>query len=174
MAIRWVDLKPEEYFQKIFVYQNNKLFEINKEENPKLLAKLYKKSSEYINIIPDRNVSRFWVWFVTKNYAQDKNFADMYISSRSANSLLFMHETGHVLDYKYAYIDYHSPDYPYPNTHTAITEYWKFHKWEDFAEAYRYYILQHDSFQTKATETSEIQDKYDYLKQYVFNGKEYN
>ena len=174
MAIRWVDLKPEEYFQKIFVYQNNKLLEINKEENPELLAKLYKKSSEYINIIPDRNVSRFWVWFVTKNYAQDKNFADMYISSTSANSLLFMHETGHVLDYKYAYIDYHSPDYPYPNTHTAITEYWKFHKWEDFAEAYRYYILHHDSFQKKATETSEIQDKYDYLKQYVFNGKEYN
>jgi hypothetical protein len=79
-----------------------------------------------------------------------------------------------VLDYKYAFIDYHSPDYPYPDRESAITEYWKFHKWEDFAEAYRYYILHHDSFQRKIAENPLRQQKYDYLKQYVFEGKEYN
>jgi hypothetical protein len=34
-----------------------------------------------------------------------------------------MHETGHVLDYKYAFIDYHNPAYPYPDKTSAITEY---------------------------------------------------
>lgn len=174
MDIRGKELKPEEYFKKIFIYKDKKLQEINKSENPELLAKLYKKSSEYINIIPERNVGRFWVGFVTKNYAQDKNFADMYLSSTSAEPLLFMHETGHVLDYKYAYIDYHNPDYPYPDKESAITEYGKFHKWEDFAEAYRYYVLHHDSFQKKIAENKLRQNKYDYLKQYVFNNKEYN
>ena len=174
MDIRWKDLKPEQYFQKIFVYKNNTLTEINKSENSELLAKLYKKSSEYINILPERKVGRFWVGFVTKNYAQDKNFADMYLSSSAAEWLLFMHETGHILDYKYSYIDYHNPDYPYPDTESAITEYGKFHKWEDFAEAYRYYVLHHDSFQRKSQENPILQKKYDYLKQYVFNGKEYN
>jgi hypothetical protein len=52
-------MKAEEYFEKIFVYQNNKLTEIDKIENLELLTKLYKKSSEYINIIPERNVGRF-------------------------------------------------------------------------------------------------------------------
>jgi hypothetical protein len=52
-------MEPEEYFEKIFVYKNNKLAEINKTKNPELLEKLYKKSSEYINIIPERNVGRF-------------------------------------------------------------------------------------------------------------------
>lgn len=174
MDIRWNELNPEEYFKKIFVYKNNKLTEINKTENIELLTKLYQKSSEYINILPERKVWRFWIAFVTKNYAQDKNFADMYISSNAAEPLLFMHEAGHVLDYKHAYIDYHTPEYPYPNKESAITQYWKFHKWEDFAEAYRYYVLHNQSFKNKAKSDAIIQKKYDYLKQYVFNGKEYN
>ena len=52
----------------------------------------------------------------------------MYISNDSAEPLLFMHEAGHVLDYKYAYIDYHNPVYPYPSKESSITEYGKFHK----------------------------------------------
>ena len=174
MDIRWVELKPEEYFKKIFIYKEDKLVEINTSKNPELLAKLYKKSSEYINLLPERKVWRFWVAFVTKNYAQNKNFADMYLSNNSAEPLLFMHETGHVLDYKYAYIDYHNPSYPYPNKESSITEYGKFHKWEDFAEAYRYYVLHNQSFKNKASKDRIIQEKYDYLKQHVFDGKEYN
>jgi hypothetical protein len=174
MDIRWVELQAEKYFKSIFVYKNNKLTKIDKTTNPELLKKLYKKSSEYVNILPERKISRFWVAFVTKTYAQDKNFADMYISSASADSLLFMHESWHVLDYKNAFIDYHNPIYPYPNKDSAITEYGKFHKWEDFAEAYRYYVLHNDSFKKKASSNKDIQDKYDYLKQYVFEGKEYN
>mgnify|MGYP002332253303 FL=1 len=174
MDIRWKDLKPEDYYKKIFTYKDDKLEEINKINNPDLLKTLYKKSKKYINIIPERNVWRFWVWFVTKNYAVDKNFADMYISEYAAWPVLFTHEAGHVLDYKYNYIDSHNPAYPYPDKESSITEYWKFHKWEDFAEAYRYYILHYDSFKRKISENSKRQKKYDYLKKYVFEGKEYN
>lgn len=174
MDIRWKDLKPKDYYKKIFIYKDDKLEEINKINNPDLLKKLYTKSKKYINIIPERNVWRFWVWFVTKNYAVDKNFADMYISEYAAGPVLFTHEAGHILDYKYNYIDSHNPAYPYPDKESSITEYWKFHKWEDFAEAYRYYILHYDSFKRKISENSKRQKKYDYLKKYVFEGKEYN
>lgn len=106
MDIRWKEMKPEKYYKSIFVYKSGKLQEINKKNNSDLLQKLYKKSSQYINIIPERNVWRFWVGFVTKNYALDKNFADMYISSYAVDPILFTHETGHVLDYKYHYIEF--------------------------------------------------------------------
>ncbi|MCP4523737.1 MAG: polymer-forming cytoskeletal protein [Candidatus Gracilibacteria bacterium] len=174
MDIRGKESKPEEYFKKVFIYKENKLQEINKQNNLELLEKLYQKAHTYINILPERKVDRFGVAFVTKNYANNINFADMYISSSAASPILFMHETGHVLDYKYAYIDYHIPSYPYPNKASAITDYGQFHKGEDFAEAYRYYVLHHKSFQNKIVQDKVRQKKYDYLKQYVFHGKEYN
>lgn len=174
MDIRWEEKKPEEYFQNIFVYKDNSLQELKISNDDEKIKNLFAQANKYINIIPERNVWRFWVWFVTKNYANDKNFADMYLSSYALSSTIFMHETGHVLDYKYAYIDYHTPDYPYPDRESAITEYWEFHKWEDFAEAYRYYVLHRNSFLKKIEEKPIIQQKYDYLKQYVFDGKEYN
>ena len=174
MDIRWADLEAKDYFQNIYVYRDNTLQQIDILEEQELVKKLFANAYEYINIIPERNIGRFWVWFVTKNYANDKKFADMYLSSYALSPTLFMHETGHVLDYKYSYIDYHSPTYPYPDKQSSITAYWEFHKWEDFAEAYRYYVLHHDSFQNKIKENPLRQDKYDFLKQYVFDNVEYN
>lgn len=174
MDIRWEEKQADEYFKNIYVYKDNTLQELAISNEDETIKKLFTQANKYINIIPERNVGRFWVWFVTKNYANDKNFADMYLSSDALSPLLFIHEAGHVLDYKYHYIDYHNPAYPYPDKESAITEYGKFHKWEDFAEAYRYYVLHHDSFQRKISENPLRQEKYDYLKQYVFDGKEYN
>lgn len=173
MDIRWTDLKPEEYFKWIYYFENNilKEFDFNNKEK---LKELYNNASKYINLIAERKVDRFWVWFTTKNYAFDKKRADIYISESYANSILFTHEYGHVMDYAFWYIDIHNPKYPYFKKENSITDYGSFHVWEDFAEAYRYYVLHHKSFENKAKNNDEIKDKYNYLKTYVFNEKEYN
>jgi hypothetical protein len=44
---------------------------------------------------------------------------------------------------------------------------------EDFAESYAYYILHGDEFRELVKSNSILQEKYDYLKNRVFNGKEY-
>jgi hypothetical protein len=44
---------------------------------------------------------------------------------------------------------------------------------EDFAESYAYYILHGDEFRVMAKDNEVLQEKYDYLKTRVFNGKEY-
>lgn len=167
MSIRWKDLKPEEYFKDIFYYEDNKLKKLDF-SNTEKLKKLYEKAKYYVNLIPERKVGRFGVGFVTKTYANDKNFADMYLSY-PANNELFMHETGHVLDYKYWFIDTARNVYPYYNKDNSITEYWKFHKWEDFAEAYRYYVLYSDYFKKFWESNSEKMEKYNYLKNEVFD-----
>jgi len=172
MDIRWKDSNPRDYFKEIYFYKDNKLqkFDFNNKEQ---LQKLYLNAKEYINLISERKVSRFWVWFTTKNYAFDKKRADIYISNKYANSVLFTHEFGHVIDYAYWFIDIYKPKYPYFKKDNAITEYWKFHVWEDFAEAYRFYILHSQKFRNMAKNNSEITKKYNYLKKYVFSWKEY-
>lgn len=173
MDIRWVDLKPEEYFKWIYYYEDNKLKEFDF-KNKEKLAKLYDNASKYINLIAERKVDRFSVWFTTLNYSFDKKRPDIYISEPYANSVLLTHEYGHVMDYAYWFIDNFIPKYPYIDKENSITEYGKFHVWEDFAEAYRYYVLHNNSFQEKKKNNPEITDKYNYLKTYVFNEKEYN
>ena len=172
MDIRWKDLKSEQYFKDIYFYKNNKLTKFDFSDKVQL-DKFYKNSKKYIDLIPERKVSRFWVWFTTKNYAFDKKHPDIYISSVYANSILFTHEYGHVMDYAYWFIDIYNPSYPYYKKENAITEYWKFHKWEDFAEAYRFYILHSNIFREMAKNNSEVKKKYSYIKKYVFKNFEY-
>lgn len=173
MDIRWKTLNPEEYFKQIYFYENGELKQFDF-SNKEKLKKLYDNSYSYINLLPERKVDRFWVWFVTKNYAFDRKKPDMYLSSSYVNSDLFLHEYGHILDYAFWYIDTHRPKYPYFKKENSITEYWKFHIWEDFAEGYRYYILYKDIFDRKAENNSEIKWKYDYFRKYVFSWKEYD
>jgi hypothetical protein len=45
--------------------------------------------------------------------------------------------------------------------------------WEDFAESFAYYVLHGDEFRKLAENNEILQKKYDYLKNTVFNGKEY-
>ena len=172
MDIRWKDLKPEEYFKWIYFYKDNKLQSFDFSDKIEL-NKFYKNAKKYIDLLPERKVGRFWVWFTTKNYAFDKKHADIYISSIYADPVLFTHEYGHVMDYAYWFIDIHNPSYPYLKKENSITEYWKFHKWEDFAEAYRYYILHSNSFRKMTKDNNEIKQKYNYMKRYVFNNLEY-
>jgi hypothetical protein len=172
MDIRWADLKPEEYFKKIYYFKNNKLKSFDF-KNKEKLNRFYKNAKKYINLLPERKVWRFWVGFTTKNYAFDRKKADIYISNEYANTVLFTHEFGHVMDYAYWFIDIYKPNYPYYKKENSITEYWKFHKWEDFAEAYRYYILHSNSFKKMAKNNSEITKKYNYIKKYVFDYYEY-
>ena len=173
MDIRGANLKPEDYFKGIYYFENKELKSFDFSDKEKL-AKLYKNASEYVNIIPQRKVDRFSVWFTTKNYAFDRKRADIYISEDSASSILFIHEYGHVMDYAFGFTDTFTPKYPYYDKENAITEYGKFHIGEDFAEAYRYYILHNVTFHKKMIDNQEITDKYNYLKTFAFDNYEYN
>lgn len=169
MDIRWRDLEPKEYFLEIFFFENWKLKKIP--ENKKI--KFYENSKKFINSIPERNVSRFWVWFVTKTWAYSKK-PDMYLSKNSLSPELFMHEYWHILDYNFDFSDFHNPVYPYKNKENSLTEYWKFHIWEDFAEGYRFYVMHSEHFKNLAKNNSEIEEKYNYFKKYVFNNYEFD
>jgi len=172
MDIRWVDLKPEKYFKKIFYFENNKLKSFDF-KNKEKLKQFYDNTKKYIDLLPERKISRFWVWFTTKTYSFNKKKADIYLSNDYANSVLFTHEFGHVMDYAYWFIDIYNPSYPYFKKENSITEYWKFHIGEDFAEAYRFYILHSNSFKKMTEDNSEIKKKYNYMKKYVFKSFEY-
>jgi hypothetical protein len=54
-----------------------------------------------------------------------------------------------------------------------VSGYAKSDAFEDFAESYAYYILHGDEFRTLAYTNSTLAAKYDYLKNTVFDGKEY-
>lgn len=54
-----------------------------------------------------------------------------------------------------------------------VSGYSKSDPYEDFAETYAYYILHGNEFRTLAYTNSTLAAKYDYLKNNVFNGKEY-
>ena len=45
---------------------------------------------------------------------------------------------------------------------------------EDFAESFRFYLLEGKIFRERAKKNIYLQQKYDFLKQYVFKGKEYD
>ena len=173
MDIRGKDLKPEEYFKEIYYFEDWELKSLDFSDKDKL-EKLYKNASEYVNIISERKVDRFSVWFTTKNYAFDRKKADIYISENTASAILFIHEFGHVMDYAFGFTDTYATKYPYIKKENAINEYGKYHIGEDFAEAYRYYILHNKTFHEKMVDNQEITDKYNYLKTYVFDDYEYN
>lgn len=172
MDIRWKDMKPEEYFKAIYSYNSWTLEVFDFRETEKLNT-LYEHAKKYINIISERKLDRFSVGFTTKTYAYNNKKADIYLSSEYLSDILFIHEFGHVVDYKYGFTDINKHIYPYKKRADAITEYGKFHIGEDFAEAYRYYILHGKIFREMSKENPEIQEKYEYMKKHVFNGVEY-
>ncbi len=174
MDIRENDLKAKKYFKKILFYKDKKLQTLDISKNPILVNKLYKNSKKYIEKLSEKKLERFWVWFVTKSWAFNKKKADMYISQNYANSELFLHEYWHIMDYAKNFIDYHNPVYPYPDRKNVITDYGAYHKWEDFAEWYRFYVLHNDNFQKIAKNNKVLKEKYNYFKKYVFENLEYN
>lgn len=93
-----------------------------------LIQQHYENTKDYVNKISDARARRYDIAFTTLPHAFDRKKADVYISSHSVNSELFIHEFGHVQDFAHDYIDYHFPTYPYREKKNAITEYGKFHK----------------------------------------------
>lgn len=172
MDIRWKDIPARNYYKAIYYYQDKKLQKLDLDDS-NLLQKHYENSKKYINKISENRVPRYAVAFTTLPHSFDRKKADIYISSQDANADLFVHEFGHVQDFAYNYIDYHLPVYPYDDKKDAITQYGAFHKWEDFAEWYRYYFLHNNDFQEIAKKNKAIQKKYDYFKKEVFHWKEY-
>ncbi len=165
-------MKPEEYFKAIYLYRDGKLQSFDFSD-AKGLEKLYKNASKYVNIIAERKLDRFSVGFTTKTYANNPKKPDIYLSSEYLSSVLFIHEFGHVLDYRYGFTDINAHIYPYIKRENAITEYGKFHVGEDFAEAYRFYFLHGSTFRKMTEDNKEIAEKYKYMKKYVFGGEEY-
>ncbi len=168
------DLPLRTYYKAIFYYdpEHDRLATLDLQDE-ELLQQHYANTKKYVNKISDSRARRYDVAFTTLPHAFDRKRSDVYLSSHSANAELFVHEFGHVQDFAYNYIDYHVPVYPYTDKEHAITEYGKFHKGEDFAEGYRYYVLHNQALQTMAKQDKEIQQKYDYFKTVVFKGLEY-
>ena len=73
----------------------------------------------------------------------------------------------------YDFSDFHQPAYPFISHEAALNSYGATHPGEDFAEAYKYYALTPSYFEELIQQAPERQQKYDFLKHYVFKGKEY-
>ena len=108
----------------------------------------------------------FNIGATTEDFAHDKNFADIYLPA-SGSGTLILHEMGHVMDFKADYSDFHDPKYPWTKE-DAVSGYGATHPGEDFAEAYRMYILNPKKFLELIEENPERQKKWEYLKEWVF------
>jgi len=77
-------------------------------------------------------------------------------------------------------LEFYTLDFQAENTLKETATEWDFvsgyamsDAFEDFAESYAYYVLHGDEFRSLAGTNDVLQKKYDYLKNRVFNGKEY-
>jgi hypothetical protein len=59
------------------------------------------------------------------------------------------------------------------SSYSFVSEYAMTDPFEDFAESYLYYVLHGESFRRLALVNSQIDAKYDFLRDYVFDGVEY-
>ncbi len=169
--IREQDVKnPEDYFDGIYYFQDHHLLSVDVMSHESL--KFFKRAREFFNDLPERRLGPYSVGATTKNYAHDSHKADIYIPSEGAR-YTFLHEMGHVVDFQQNYSDYHDPVYPFISKEAALNNYGATHPGEDFAEAYKYYLIAFDRFSQLIEEKPERQQKYDFLKRYVFANKEY-
>lgn len=162
------DLQPEDYYQAIYHYNNGQLETIDL-KSPEV-ANFLKKAEKFYTDLPERMLGTHDVGATTKNYAINKKNADIYIPFDSSSQIL-IHEMGHVQDFQGNYCDLNPKLYPFQKD-KAISEYGATHPGEDFAEAYAYYVLHYDTFQSLIKQDPDYQKKYDYIKQ-IFLSKEY-
>lgn len=162
---------PEDYFAGIYFYENKKLHSIEV-QNIQETQKFFDKAKTFFGDLPGRRLGPFSVGATTKQYAHNPKKADIYMPE-DGSEYVFIHEVGHVQDFKYDFIDHHEPLYPFISAEMALNSYAATHPGEDFAEAYKYYVLSPDYFEDLIEEEPERQQKYDFLKQYVFEGREY-
>ena len=108
----------------------------------------------------------------TLNFSMVRGRPDVYLASDASPDVL-VHEMGHVADYGGNYTDYAVPRWPWTRS-GALNDYGATHPGEDFAEAYRLYVLRGAEFREAwAPASAEWRKKYEYLKTRVFSGSEY-
>lgn len=171
-AIREENVKtPTDYFEGIYYYENNELKNIDM-ENEEQSQRFFDKAAAFFRGVPERNLGAFGVGATTEDFAINPAKADIYIPAQGSE-FIFIHEVGHVLDFKYDFSDFHQPKYPFISREVALNDYAAIHPGEDFAEAYKYYALNPAYFAELIDQYPERQQKYDYLKNFVFKGKEF-
>jgi hypothetical protein len=171
ILVREDDIKTQDYFDGIYVYKDHDLHPMDL-QNEEAMEKFFNRAKDFFKGLPERRLGAFGVGATTKNFAFNQAKADIYIPS-SGSRYTFIHEMGHVMDFKYNFIDDHRPLYPFLSQELAVSGYGATHPGEDFAEAYKYYVLSHDYFSELIEEHPERQQKYDFLKKHVFQGKEF-
>ncbi|MFH1478336.1 MAG: ATP-binding protein, partial [Candidatus Omnitrophota bacterium] len=89
-----------------------------------------------------------------------------------------VHEIGHIAASTRKYMDFYEISWgnavslPLDNSQ-FLNSYAAQNKNEDFAEAYVYYVMKGNEFRAMASSSDIVQQKYAYMKEYVFNGVEY-
>lgn len=165
--IRQEDIRQgDQYFEGIYDYVDGKLISIDL-SNPEVMNRFFKKAKSFFTGLPERRMAFFDMGATTEDFAHDRRFADIYLPAEGSGTLI-LHEMGHVMDFKEDYSDFHTPKYPWTKE-DAVSDYGATHPGEDFAEAYRLYVLHPDQFKTLIEENLERQKKWDYLKEYVFS-----
>lgn len=162
--------KPEDYFEGIYFYQNKKLQRMSPDQPE--AEKFFKRAQKFFKDLPERRLGPYSVGATTQKYANNSKKADIYIPTQNSY-YTFIHEMGHVMDFKENFSDYHTPKYPFISVEAAVSSYGATHPGEDFAEAYKYYVISAGQFKNLIAENPERQAKYDFLKKYVFSGREY-
>jgi hypothetical protein len=164
-------LKATDYFEGIYYYKNHQLLSIDL-NNQQLTKPFFENAEAFFKGLPERRLGPFSVGATTKNFAINPSKADIYVPAEGSK-YTFIHEMGHVVDYQKDFSDLHNPKYPFISKEVALNSYGATHPGEDFAEAYKYYVVSPEYFLELIKEQPERQEKYDYLKKYVFNDQEY-
>lgn len=154
-----------QYFEGIYDYADGKIITIDLSDQ-EVMEKFFKKAKTFFTSLPERRMTYFNIGATTEDFAHDKNFADIYLPARGSGTLI-LHEMGHVMDFKTDYSDFHDPKYPWTKE-DAVSGYGATHPGEDFAEAYRMYSLNPKKFLQLIKENPERQEKWNYLKEWVF------
>ena len=141
--------------------------------NKELTQPFFDKAKDFFTKLPERMLGTHGVGATTIRFSINPKKADVYIPS-DGSDYVFIHEMGHVQDFQENFSDFKIPRYPFLKKELAVSSYGSTHPGEDFAEAYLYYIMSHHYFSELIEENPEIQQKYYYLKKYVFAGKEFN
>lgn len=155
-----------EYFEGIYDYADRKLITINLLDE-EVMQRFFDKAKTFFTGLPERRMTYFSIGATTEDFAHDQNFADIYLPARGSGTLI-LHEMGHVMDFKADYSDFHAPKYPWTKE-DAVSDYGATHPGEDFAEAYRMYRLNPKKFLELIKENPERQEKWNYLKEWVFS-----
>jgi len=164
-------VKATDYFEGIYFYKDGKLVSVDLSDEA-VVKPFFEKAKALFTKLPEANLPAFGVGATTLDFAMNPEKADIFIPSTGSSSI-FIHEMGHVMDFQEDFSDFKVPKYPFLGKDMAVSGYGGTHPGEDFAEAYKYYVLSHEYFYELIEEMPERQEKYNYLRDHVFEGREF-